>query len=95
MNIIYADYILNGSFDANKLRSVTEVFGNYQTAVYQYNNPYVSECINLQPIRNVYIHSSQLSKYKQVNCSTGDTVGLRSLNEALDLLIRHALLLRL
>ena len=39
-------------------RSVDEVLRNYQVAVYQYNNPYVSELINLQPMRNMYIHSS-------------------------------------
>ena len=47
---------------SNNLRSANEVLGNYQVAVYQYNNPYVSEFINLQPIRNIYIHASQLSR---------------------------------
>ena len=42
-------------------------------AVYQYNTPYVSEFINLQPIRNIYNHSSQLSNYNQVNLRTGDS----------------------
>ena len=41
--------------------------------VYQYNNPYVSEFINLRPIRNIYLHSSQLSKNNQVNLRTGDS----------------------
>ena len=41
--------------------------------VYQYNNRYVSGFINLQPIRNNYIHSSQLSNYTQVNLRTGDS----------------------
>ena len=73
MKIIYADYIWNGSFNANNLQSVNEVLGNYQMVVYQYNNPYVSGFVNLQPIRNIYIHSSQLSNYNQVNLRTGDS----------------------
>ena len=79
MKLIYDDYIWNGSFDANSLRSVNEVLGNYQVAVYQYNNPYVSEFINLQPLRNIHIHSSQLSNYNQVNCSTGDTTVVKKI----------------
>ena len=67
MKLTYANYIWNGSFNANNLQSVNEVLGNYQIAVYQYNNPYVSGFVNLQPIRNIYIHSSQLSNYNQVN----------------------------
>ena len=55
------------------MQSVNEVLGNYQAAVYQYNNPYVSEFTSLQPIRNIYIHSSQLSNYNQVNLRTGDS----------------------
>ena len=73
MKLTYADYIWNGSFDVNNLHSVNEVLGNYQVAVYQYNNPYVSGFINLQPIRHIYIHSSQLSNYNQVNLRTGDS----------------------
>ena len=73
MKLTYADYIWNGTFDANNLQSANEVLGNYQMVVYQYNNPYVSGFVNLQPIRNVYIHSSQLSNYNQVNCSTGNS----------------------
>ena len=73
MRLTYTDYIWNGSFNVNNLQSVNEVLGNYQIAVYQYNNPYVSEFINLQPIRNMYIHSSQLSNYNQVNLRTGDS----------------------
>ena len=61
MKIIYADYIWNGSFNANNLQSVNEVLRNYQVAFYQYNNPYVSEFIYLQPVRNIDIRSSQLS----------------------------------
>ena len=59
MKLTYTDYSWNRTFDANNLRSVNEVLGNYQVAVYQYNNPDVSEFINLQPMRNIYIHSSQ------------------------------------
>ena len=73
MKLTYADYIWNGSFDVNNLHSVNEVLGNYQVVVYQFNNPYVSGFINLQPIRNIYIHSSQLSNYNQVNLRTGDS----------------------
>ena len=73
MKISYADYIWNGSFHAKILQSANEVLGNYQMAVYQYNNPYVSGFVNLQPIRNIYIHSSQLSNYNQVNLRTGDS----------------------
>ena len=73
MKLTYADYIWNGSFDVNNLHSVNEVLGNYQVVVYQYNNPYVSGFINLQPIRNIYIHSSQLSNFNQVNLRTGDS----------------------
>ena len=73
MKLTYADYIWNGSFDVNNLHSVNEVLGNYQMVVYQYNNPYVSGFVNLQPIRNIYIHSSQLSNYNQVNLRTGDS----------------------
>ena len=51
MKIIYESYIWIGSFDANDLMSVNEVLGNFQMAVYQYNNPYVSGFVNLQPIR--------------------------------------------
>ena len=65
--------IWNGSFNVNNLQSVNEVLGNFQVAVYQYNNPYVSEFINLQPIRNNYTHSSQLSNYNQVSLRTGDS----------------------
>ena len=54
MKLTYADYIWNGSFDVNNLHSVNEVLGNYQTVVYQYNNPHVSGFINLQPIRNLF-----------------------------------------
>ena len=39
--------------------------------VYQYNNPYVSGFVNPQPNRNIYIHSSELSNYNQVNLRTG------------------------
>ena len=53
MKIIYADYMWNGSFIANNLQSVNELLGNYQMAVYQYNNPYVSGFVNLQPTRNI------------------------------------------
>ena len=73
MKIIYADFIWNGRFDVNNLQSVNEVLGNYQVAVYQYNNPYVSEFIHLQPIRNSYVHSSQLSNYSQASLRTGDS----------------------
>ena len=73
MKTIYADEIWNGSFNANNLQSVNEVLGNYQMAVYQYNTPYVSGFANLQPIRHIYIHSSQLSNYNQVNLRTGDS----------------------
>ena len=73
MKIIYDDYIWNGSFNANNLQSVNEVLGNYQMVVYQYNNPYVSGFVNLQPFRNMYIHSSQLSNYNQVHLRTGDS----------------------
>lgn len=71
MKKVYVDYIWNGSLDANSLRSVNEV-GNNQIAVYQHDNPYVSEFLNLQPIRSI-LHSFQLSNYNQVNCSTCDT----------------------
>ena len=73
MKLIYDDYIWNGSFDVNSLHSVNEALGNYQVAVYQYNKPFVSEFINLQPIRNISIHSSQLSNYNQENLRTGDS----------------------
>ena len=73
MKIIYESYIWIGSFDANDLKSVNEVLGNYQMNVYQYGNAYVSGFVNLQPIRNIYIHSSQLSNYNQVNLRTGDS----------------------
>ena len=59
-------------FDANNLQSANEVVENYQMVVYQYNNPYVSDFLNLQP-RNIYIHSSQLSSYNQINLRTGDS----------------------
>ena len=58
MKIIYADYVWNGSFDCNNLRSVNEVLKNYQMAVHQYNNPSVFEFISVQPIRNMYSHYS-------------------------------------
>ena len=77
MRLTYADYIWNGSFNVNNLLSVNEVFGNYQMAVYQYNNPYVSGFVNLQPMRNIYIHSSQLSNYNQVNLRTGGSTAVR------------------
>ena len=73
MKLTNTDYIWNGSFNVNNLQAVNEVLGNYQVAVYQYNNPYVSEFINLQPIRNIYIRSSQLSSYNQVSLRTGDS----------------------
>ena len=72
MKIIYESYIWIGSFDANDLKSVNEVLANYQMNVYQYGNAYVSGFVNLQPIRNIYIHSSQLSNYNQVSLRTGD-----------------------
>ena len=62
-----------GSFDVNNLKSVNEVLGNYKVNVYQYGTPYVSGYINLQPIRNIYIHSSQLSNYHHVNLATLDS----------------------
>ena len=64
--------IWNGSFNANNVQSVNEVLGNYQMAVYQNNNSYIYGWVNLQPIRYIYIHSSQLSNYNQVNLRTGD-----------------------
>ena len=73
MKIIYESYIWIGRFDANDLKSVNEVLGNYQMNVYQCGNAYVSGFVNLQPIRNIYIHSSQLSNYNQVNLRTGDS----------------------
>ena len=73
MKIIYADYIWNGSFNANNLQSVNEVLENHQIAVCQHNNPYVSGFVNLQPIRNIHIHSSQLSNYNQINLRTGNS----------------------
>ena len=86
-----ADYIWNGSFNANRLQSVNEVLGNYQMAVYHYNNPYVSGFVNLQPIRKIYIyiyiyihiyiynHSSQLSNYNQENLRTGDSTMVKKI----------------
>ena len=73
IQIIYESYVWVGSFDVNDLKSVNEVLGNYQMNVYQYGNAYVSGYVNLQPIRNIYIHSSQLSNYNQVNLRTGDS----------------------
>ena len=77
LNIIYESYIWVGSFDVNDVKSVNEVLGNYQMNVYQYNNPYVSGFINLQPIKNIYIHSSQLSNYNQKNLRTGDSTTVK------------------
>ena len=37
------------------LRSVNEVLGNFQVAVYQCGNAYVSGFVNLQPSRNIFI----------------------------------------
>ena len=65
MKLIYADIIWDGSFKANNLQFANEVLGNYRMVVYQHKNPYVSGYINLQPIRNMYTHSSQLSNYNQ------------------------------
>ena len=70
---MYESCIWIGSFDANDLKSVNEVLGNCQMNVYQYGNAYVSGFVNLQHIRNIYIHSSQSSNYNQVNLRTGDS----------------------
>ena len=53
MKLAYADYIWNGTFDANNLQSVNEVFGNYQMVVYQYNNPYVSGFVDSTVVKKV------------------------------------------
>ena len=41
MNLTYADYIWNGSFNVNNLQSDDEVLGTDQMNVCQYNNPSV------------------------------------------------------
>ena len=79
IKLIYGDCIWNVSFDANNVQSVHEVLGNYQMNVYQYNKPYVSGFVNLQPIRNIYVHSSQLSNYNQANLRTGDSTVVKKL----------------
>lgn len=53
MKIIYSDYMWVGRFDADNLRSASEVLGKYQMAAYQCGTPYVSAFANLQPIRNI------------------------------------------
>ena len=58
------------SYDANDLKSANGIISNTGNQSVAYINTYPKACIlNLQPIRNVYIHSTNLGNY--------DTIGSR------------------
>ena len=59
---------LNGSwlgpdFNINYLYDCNELISNLTSNTYDYNNPYKG-VVNLQPIRNIYIHSGNLSVFQ-------------------------------
>ena len=59
---------LGTNYDARNPQYFNEVLGQLEgtSPFYDSNNPYVSNGINLQPIRNVYLHSPNLGNYKTI-----------------------------
>ena len=51
---------LGESYDATKPNDMNEVLGNLEgkSVFYTFTRPYNSNFLNLQPVRNIYVHSS-------------------------------------
>ena len=71
---------LNNTFLQNYNKSQTndcnEVLSNLNglSDAYTYTNPYISGFLNLQPINNIYLHSSSLGNYNSLSCDGSQTV---------------------
>ena len=64
------------SYDITNPHDCNEMLSNLEgkSDVYNSANPFVSGYINLQPFRNIYIHSSALGNMKNVGCRGENTV---------------------
>jgi hypothetical protein len=56
------------AYDVNNPQSINEILRNAEGNSIYYNstNPYVSGSLDLQPIRNIYMHSPNLTSFKTV-----------------------------
>ena len=64
--------------DYNKQRpnDINEVLSNLNglSPFYSISSPYISGFLNLQPINNIYLHSSSLGNYNSLSCDGSQTV---------------------
>ena len=71
---------LNNTFLQNYNKSQTndcnEVLSNLNglSPFYSISSPYISGFLNLQPINNIYLHSSSLGNYNSLSCDGSQTV---------------------
>ena len=63
-------------YDKSKPNDINEVLSNLEgnSGTYYYNNPYVSGFLNMQPINNIYLHSSTIGNYNSLSCDGSQTV---------------------
>ena len=59
--------VYSNSYDINNPQDINEILGNVEGAIpfYQFPGNYTSKALNLQTIRNIYIHSS-LGNYNTI-----------------------------
>ena len=63
-------------YDKSKPNDINEVLSNLEgnSGTYYFNNPYVSGFLNMQPINNIYLHSSTIGNYNSLSCDGSQTV---------------------
>jgi len=63
------------NYDKQKPNDCNEVLSNLNglSGAYTYTNPYISGFLNLQPINNIYLHSSSLGNYNSLSADGSQT----------------------
>ena len=69
-NTFYQDYNKSQTNDCNEVLSNL----NGLSPSYSFLSPYISGFLNLQPINNIYLHSSSLGNYNSLSCDGSQTV---------------------
>ena len=66
----------NVSYNVNKPNDCNEILSNLEgsSLEYDYTNSYTSGYLNMQPIRNIYLHSPSLGHFSNVGCVGEQTV---------------------
>ena len=64
----YLSYDISNPHDCNEMLSNLDG----QASLRDYNNPFISGYLNMQPIRNLYLHSSSLGNLNNIGPRSGN-----------------------